>query len=185
MSFGISFLFWCFVIFKDFPVLYSWVHETIWGFICHTQWHLLHIYCCAGAWNYLRFYMPYREWYLLPNCCAWIWSAIIHVLALELFYRSYLNLICYCFLIAVSVIFCQYLVWLSLLCTCRDAFVDYWVNGNMLTKDIATQIFIIFKQPDFRYLTQVLFVLSALFYSLALLFYSRACFNLSSSIEML
>ncbi|KAH7839679.1 hypothetical protein Vadar_007231 [Vaccinium darrowii] len=36
----------------------------------------------------------------------------------------------------------------------RDAFVDYWVNGNMLTKDIATQIFTILKQPDLKYLTQ-------------------------------
>ncbi|XP_034705963.1 serine/threonine protein phosphatase 2A regulatory subunit B''beta-like [Vitis riparia] len=37
----------------------------------------------------------------------------------------------------------------------RDAFVDYWVNGNMLTMDIATQIFKILKQPDLKYLTQV------------------------------
>ncbi|XP_010906785.2 serine/threonine protein phosphatase 2A regulatory subunit B''beta [Elaeis guineensis] len=36
----------------------------------------------------------------------------------------------------------------------RDAFVDYWVNGNMMTRDIATQIFIILKQPDRKYLTQ-------------------------------
>ncbi|OVA02372.1 EF-hand domain [Macleaya cordata] len=36
----------------------------------------------------------------------------------------------------------------------RDAFVDYWVNGNMLTMDIATQIFTILKQPDRRFLTQ-------------------------------
>ncbi|KAG9160829.1 hypothetical protein Leryth_008657 [Lithospermum erythrorhizon] len=36
----------------------------------------------------------------------------------------------------------------------RDAFVEYWVNGNMLTKDIATQIFSILKQPDLKYLTQ-------------------------------
>ncbi|XP_076946960.1 putative serine/threonine protein phosphatase 2A regulatory subunit B''delta [Bidens hawaiensis] len=35
----------------------------------------------------------------------------------------------------------------------RDAFVDYWVHGNMLTKDVATQIFTILKQPDLRYLT--------------------------------
>ncbi|KAK9078661.1 hypothetical protein SSX86_002718 [Deinandra increscens subsp. villosa] len=35
----------------------------------------------------------------------------------------------------------------------REAFVDYWVHGNMLTKDIATQIFTILKQPDLRYLT--------------------------------
>ncbi|XP_077226884.1 serine/threonine protein phosphatase 2A regulatory subunit B''beta-like [Tasmannia lanceolata] len=36
----------------------------------------------------------------------------------------------------------------------RDAFVNYWVNNNMLTMDIATQIFSILKQPDRRYLTQ-------------------------------
>lgn len=36
----------------------------------------------------------------------------------------------------------------------RDAFVDYWVNSNMLTKDIATQIFTILKQPGCKYLTQ-------------------------------
>ncbi|CAA2983833.1 serine threonine phosphatase 2A regulatory subunit B beta-like [Olea europaea subsp. europaea] len=36
----------------------------------------------------------------------------------------------------------------------REAFVDYWINGNMLTKDIATQIYMLLKQPDFKYLTQ-------------------------------
>ncbi|KAH8480982.1 hypothetical protein Peur_062227 [Populus x canadensis] len=36
----------------------------------------------------------------------------------------------------------------------RDAFLDYWINGNMLTLDIATQIFTILKQPDLKYLTQ-------------------------------
>ncbi|KAH9698764.1 putative serine/threonine protein phosphatase 2A regulatory subunit B''gamma [Citrus sinensis] len=36
----------------------------------------------------------------------------------------------------------------------RDAFVDYWVNGSMLTMDTATQIFSILKQPDLKYLTQ-------------------------------
>ncbi|KAA8538998.1 hypothetical protein F0562_025690 [Nyssa sinensis] len=36
----------------------------------------------------------------------------------------------------------------------RDAFIDYWVSGNMLTKDLATQIFTILKQPDLKYLTQ-------------------------------
>ncbi|KAI3520286.1 hypothetical protein L1887_09615 [Cichorium endivia] len=35
----------------------------------------------------------------------------------------------------------------------RDAFVDYWIHSNMLTKDIATQIFTILKHPDLRYLT--------------------------------
>ncbi|KMS98025.1 hypothetical protein BVRB_4g096520 isoform A [Beta vulgaris subsp. vulgaris] len=36
----------------------------------------------------------------------------------------------------------------------RDAFVDYWVNGNMLTMDMATQIYTIMKQPDRKVLTQ-------------------------------
>ncbi|TYI70965.1 hypothetical protein E1A91_D08G260700v1 [Gossypium mustelinum] len=36
----------------------------------------------------------------------------------------------------------------------RDAFIDYWINGSMLTMDIATQIFTILKQPDLKYLTQ-------------------------------
>ncbi|KAL8533359.1 hypothetical protein ACS0TY_009663 [Phlomoides rotata] len=36
----------------------------------------------------------------------------------------------------------------------RDAFVDYWINGNMLSKDIATQLFTILKQPDLKYLVQ-------------------------------
>ncbi|PIN10405.1 Protein phosphatase 2 regulatory subunit [Handroanthus impetiginosus] len=36
----------------------------------------------------------------------------------------------------------------------RDAFVDYWINGNMLTKDTATQIYTILKQPDVKYLVQ-------------------------------
>ncbi|KAJ8452445.1 hypothetical protein Cgig2_000034 [Carnegiea gigantea] len=36
----------------------------------------------------------------------------------------------------------------------RDAFVDYWVNGNKLTMDTATQIFTIMKQPDRKYLMQ-------------------------------
>ncbi|KAL9235160.1 hypothetical protein vseg_009947 [Gypsophila vaccaria] len=36
----------------------------------------------------------------------------------------------------------------------RDAFVDYWVNGNLLTLDVATQIFSIMKQPDHLFLTQ-------------------------------
>ncbi|PHT48852.1 hypothetical protein CQW23_13060 [Capsicum baccatum] len=36
----------------------------------------------------------------------------------------------------------------------RDVFVDYWVNRNMLTKDIATQMYTILKQPDLKHLTQ-------------------------------
>ncbi|XP_073018761.1 probable serine/threonine protein phosphatase 2A regulatory subunit B''delta [Primulina eburnea] len=36
----------------------------------------------------------------------------------------------------------------------RDAFVDYWINGHLLTSDAGTQIFTILKQPDLKYLTQ-------------------------------
>ncbi|CAL5194580.1 unnamed protein product [Lathyrus oleraceus] len=36
----------------------------------------------------------------------------------------------------------------------RKAFIDYWINGNMLTMDIGTQIYKILKQPQFNYLTQ-------------------------------
>ncbi|GFQ06959.1 probable serine/threonine protein phosphatase 2a regulatory subunit b''gamma [Phtheirospermum japonicum] len=36
----------------------------------------------------------------------------------------------------------------------RDAFVDYWINGNMLTKDISTQLYSILKQPELKYLAQ-------------------------------
>ncbi|KAF7143867.1 hypothetical protein RHSIM_Rhsim05G0172200 [Rhododendron simsii] len=36
----------------------------------------------------------------------------------------------------------------------RDAFVDYWVDSQMMTKETATQIFTILKQPDLKYLTQ-------------------------------
>ncbi|KAF3436128.1 hypothetical protein FNV43_RR23220 [Rhamnella rubrinervis] len=37
----------------------------------------------------------------------------------------------------------------------RDAFVKYWVDGNMLTMDMATQMFKILKQPDRNYLSKV------------------------------
>ncbi|KAL9225511.1 hypothetical protein vseg_001425 [Gypsophila vaccaria] len=36
----------------------------------------------------------------------------------------------------------------------RDGFVDYWVSSNLLTLDIATQIFSIMKQPNCLFLTQ-------------------------------
>ncbi|KAI9077991.1 hypothetical protein K1719_040120 [Acacia pycnantha] len=36
----------------------------------------------------------------------------------------------------------------------RDTFVDYWINNNMLTADIATQVYKILKQPDLNYLTK-------------------------------
>jgi len=39
---------------------------------------------------------------------------------------------------------------------CRDAFVQYWVIGNKLTMDIATQMYTILKQPDIKFLTQVI-----------------------------
>ncbi|KAJ0112671.1 hypothetical protein Patl1_01748 [Pistacia atlantica] len=37
----------------------------------------------------------------------------------------------------------------------RDAFIRYWVEGNMLTMDTTTQMYKILKQPDREYLTQV------------------------------
>ncbi|KAJ3690114.1 hypothetical protein LUZ61_019278 [Rhynchospora tenuis] len=36
----------------------------------------------------------------------------------------------------------------------RDAFVDYWINGNMMTMDAATQIFTILKKPNLDHLTK-------------------------------
>ncbi|XP_073297600.1 serine/threonine protein phosphatase 2A regulatory subunit B''beta-like [Primulina huaijiensis] len=36
----------------------------------------------------------------------------------------------------------------------RDAFVNFWINGNILTKDIGTQIYTVLKQPDLKYLVQ-------------------------------
>ncbi|XP_048337449.2 serine/threonine protein phosphatase 2A regulatory subunit B''alpha [Ziziphus jujuba] len=37
----------------------------------------------------------------------------------------------------------------------RDAFIKYWVDGNMLTMDTATQMFKILKQPACNYLSKV------------------------------
>ncbi|KAL5792721.1 hypothetical protein ACOSP7_001315 [Xanthoceras sorbifolium] len=37
----------------------------------------------------------------------------------------------------------------------RDEFTRYWIDGNMLTMDTATQIYNILKQPGYEYLTQV------------------------------
>ncbi|XP_022771296.1 serine/threonine protein phosphatase 2A regulatory subunit B''alpha-like isoform X2 [Durio zibethinus] len=37
----------------------------------------------------------------------------------------------------------------------RDAFIKYWVDGNMLTMDVETQIFEILKRPGCKHLTQV------------------------------
>nr|XP_048333525.1 serine/threonine protein phosphatase 2A regulatory subunit B''alpha-like isoform X3 [Ziziphus jujuba var. spinosa] len=36
----------------------------------------------------------------------------------------------------------------------RDQFIDYWIKSNMLTMDLATQIYTILKQPGHEYLTQ-------------------------------
>ncbi|CAN1270361.1 Serine/threonine protein phosphatase 2A regulatory subunit B''alpha [Linum perenne] len=36
----------------------------------------------------------------------------------------------------------------------RDAFVKYWVESNMLTMDMATQIFEVLKKPGHRFLTK-------------------------------
>ncbi|TXG72338.1 hypothetical protein EZV62_000917 [Acer yangbiense] len=35
----------------------------------------------------------------------------------------------------------------------RDQFINYWIKGNMLTMDLATQIYLILKQADCSYLT--------------------------------
>lgn len=37
----------------------------------------------------------------------------------------------------------------------RDAFVDYWINSNMMAVDAATQIFTILKKPNLDYLMKV------------------------------
>ncbi|XP_010524951.1 PREDICTED: serine/threonine protein phosphatase 2A regulatory subunit B''beta [Tarenaya hassleriana] len=36
----------------------------------------------------------------------------------------------------------------------REAFIDYWINGNMLILDMTTQIFKILKQPNQNYLVK-------------------------------
>ncbi|KAF8723083.1 hypothetical protein HU200_022234 [Digitaria exilis] len=36
----------------------------------------------------------------------------------------------------------------------RDAFVDYWINDNKITMDMASQIFEILRKPGYNYLTQ-------------------------------
>ncbi|XP_042395201.1 serine/threonine protein phosphatase 2A regulatory subunit B''beta-like [Zingiber officinale] len=36
----------------------------------------------------------------------------------------------------------------------RDAFIEYWISSNLMTKDVATQIFTILKQADRSYLIQ-------------------------------
>ncbi|XP_054805573.1 serine/threonine protein phosphatase 2A regulatory subunit B''beta-like [Prosopis cineraria] len=36
----------------------------------------------------------------------------------------------------------------------RDQFIEYWIQGNMLTMDLATQIYTILKHPDRTYLLQ-------------------------------
>ncbi|KAG6483943.1 hypothetical protein ZIOFF_060736 [Zingiber officinale] len=41
----------------------------------------------------------------------------------------------------------------------RDAFIEYWISSNLMTKDVATQIFTILKQADHNYLTQVLLLM--------------------------
>jgi serine/threonine-protein phosphatase 2A regulatory subunit B'' len=37
--------------------------------------------------------------------------------------------------------------------------VDYWIISNMMTMDVATQIFTILKKPNLDYLTKVSIVL--------------------------
>lgn len=63
-------------------------------------------------------------------------------------------------MLSASASLCIYFYqFLGMLFVCRDAFVKYWVDGNMLTMDVATQIFNILKQPDYKYLTQVCLVI--------------------------
>jgi hypothetical protein len=37
---------------------------------------------------------------------------------------------------------------------CRERFIEYWVDQNMLIADTATRVFTVLKQPDKNYLTQ-------------------------------
>ncbi|OEL21066.1 Serine/threonine protein phosphatase 2A regulatory subunit B''alpha [Dichanthelium oligosanthes] len=37
----------------------------------------------------------------------------------------------------------------------RDAFVEYWINDNKITMDMASQIFEILRKPGYNYLTQL------------------------------
>lgn len=66
-------------------------------------------------------------------------------------------------IIYYEVICVQHLVlldWCPFHITCfRDQFIDYWIQGNMLAKDLPTQIYTLLKQPRQAYLVQVCFVL--------------------------
>jgi hypothetical protein len=53
--------------------------------------------------------------------------------------------------------FVKLATWLGAIC-CRERFIEYWVEQNMLTADTATRIFTVLKQPDKNYLTQVSFI---------------------------
>jgi hypothetical protein len=37
----------------------------------------------------------------------------------------------------------------------RDEFVDYWINDNKITMDMASQIFEILRKPHYNFLTKV------------------------------
>ena len=41
----------------------------------------------------------------------------------------------------------------------RDAFVEYWMDDNKITMDMASQIFEILRKPGCTYLTQVSYIL--------------------------
>lgn len=45
----------------------------------------------------------------------------------------------------------------------RDAFVDYWINDNKITMDMASQLFEILRKPGYNYLTQVSIIFLWLF----------------------
>ena len=67
----------------------------------------------------------------------------------------------------------------------RDAFVDYWINKNMLTMDIATQIYAILKQPDLKYLTQVFFFFGTFIFLCSIFLYSiSVCYQRLLSVKI-
>ncbi|CAN1765712.1 Serine/threonine protein phosphatase 2A regulatory subunit B''beta [Linum perenne] len=57
----------------------------------------------------------------------------------------------------------------------RDQFVQYWVEGNFLTMDLATQIYTVLKQPENEYLSQVCCKLLKFFHPVFPFFQPSAC----------
>lgn len=48
---------------------------------------------------------------------------------------------------------------------CREAFIDYWVNGNMLIMDTTTQIFKILKQQNHNFIVKVILIFNGILVS--------------------